>query len=209
MFDSLIKWLNANPGLAALFLPFVFGIIGHALAGTPLGRLLAVVGIDFVRLATLVTPTKPGDGTAQPNPSGQAPAAPKLPPGVTGLLLAGALVIGFAGACVTGCAHPLDTAITSVNTAREAGMVAHDVIEATCVPAYKAAATPAALAAVDAKCVPAEKAYQVFSGAHAVAVVAVQRAQLGVATEADAIAAAVALGKASAGLVSALQAVTQ
>ena len=109
----------------------------------------------------------------------------------------------------SGCARPLDAAIVAVNAARDVGASAHDAIEAACVPAYRAATDKTAVAAVDARCVPAERAYRVYRAAHATAVVAVQRAQLGLATEADALAAARAVGQAGAELAATVRAVAQ
>ena len=143
--------------------------------------------------------------SSAPAPAGEKPAAPAVPPVVGGLLLAlGGLVL--AGA-LTGCTRPIDTAIRTTNGARAVGETARAVITAACVPAYRAANTSAQLAAVDARCLPAERAYRVYAAAHATAVVAVQRAQIGLVTEADALAAAVALGKAGGELAAAVQAV--
>lgn len=107
---------------------------------------------------------------------------------------------------LAGCARPLDTAVRTVNAAREAGVLAHDVIHAACLPAYQAA-TRETFAGVEAKCGPAISAYRAYSAAHVVAVVAVQRAELGIGSEAEALAAAVAVGKAGAGLATAVKAV--
>ena len=132
--------------------------------------------------------------------SGQAaekPAAPTVPP---------LAVLVIACLAMVGCARPLDTAIRTVNASREAGVLAHDVIEAACLPAYKAA-TRDTFAAVDARCKPALDGYRVYTRAHVLAVVAVQRAELGIASEADALAAALALGKAGGDLANAVKAV--
>lgn len=140
-------------------------------------------------------------------PAAEKPAAPTVPPVVGGLLLAlGGLVL--AGA-LTGCAHPLDTAVRAANGARAVGESARTAITAACVPAYKAANTAAQLAAVDARCLPAERAYVALAVAHAAAVVELQRAQLGQVTAADALAAAQAVGRAGADLAAAVKAVGQ
>ena len=135
-------------------------------------------------------------------PEPEKPAAPAVPP-VPPLAL---LAIGCLA--LAGCTRPIDTAIRTTNGARAVGETARAVITAACVPAYRAANTSAQLAAVDARCLPAERAYRVYAAAHATAVVAVQRAQLGLVTEADALAAAVAVGQAGGELAAAVQAVT-
>lgn len=140
--------------------------------------------------------------------SGQAekPAAPTVPPGVAGVLLAIALGT-VAGLVAAGCARPIDTAIRATNGARSVGETARTAITAACVPAYRAANTSAALAAVDARCVPAERAYVTYAAAHAVAVATVQLAQAGQASEADAVAAAQGVERAGVALVAAVKAV--
>ena len=141
--------------------------------------------------------------SSTPAPAAEKPAAPAVPP-VPPLAL---LVI--ACLAVVGCARPIDTAIRAANVGRDVGLAAHDAIEGACVPAYKAATDKAAIAAVDAKCLPAEKAYRLYAAAHTAAVLIIQRAQLGLATEADALAAAKAVGQAGGALASAVQAVSR
>ena len=132
----------------------------------------------------------------------ERPAAPTVPP------VPPLAVLVIACLALVGCARPIDTAIRTTNGARAVGETARAVITAACVPAYRAANTAAQLAAADARCLPAERAYRVYAAAHATAVVAVQRAQLGLVTEADALAAAVAVGQAGGELAAAVQAVT-
>jgi hypothetical protein len=122
---------------------------------------------------------------------------------VTRTLAAAAL----AGA-LAGCTHPLDVAVRAANGSREVGMIAHDAIEHVCVPAYRTA-TRETLPQVEARCDAASKAYRVYAAAWSVAVVAIQRAQLGLASEADAVAAALAAGKAAGELSVAVQAVAK
>lgn len=161
------------------------------------GGLLVTVGVGLI----LARDDK--GGGAPPAAPAEKPAAPTVPP-VPPLAL---LVI--ACLAVVGCARPIDTAIRATNGARSVGETARTAITAACVPAYKAANTSVELAAVDARCLPAERAYRVYAAAHAVAVVAIQRAQLGAATEADALAAALAVGQAGAQLADAVQGVTR
>lgn len=109
---------------------------------------------------------------------------------------------------LVGCTRPLDVAVRAANGARDVGVVAHDAIEGACVPAYRAA-TRETLPAVEARCDAASRAYRVYASSWALAVVAIQRAQLGLASEADAVAAALAAGKAAGELSAAVQAVAK
>ena len=109
---------------------------------------------------------------------------------------------------LVGCTKPLDVAVRAANGSREVGMIAHDAIEHVCVPAYRAA-TRETLPQVEAKCDAASKAYRVYAAAWSVAVVAIQRAQLGLSSEVDAVAAALAAGKAAGELSTAVQAVAK
>lgn len=127
-------------------------------------------------------------------------AAPKPSP-IVGALL-GALLL-------SGCTRPLDTAILAANAARDVGQVAHDLIESECLPAYRGANTPASLAAVDARCLVPMKAYRIYRAAWAVSVVAIQRAQLGLITPSEALAAAVEVGRKGAGLAASLTEVSK
>jgi hypothetical protein len=122
---------------------------------------------------------------------------------VTRTLAAAALALALVG-----CTHPIDVAVRAANGSREVGMIAHDAIEHVCVPAYRAA-TRETLPQVEARCDAASRAYRVYAASWSVAVVAIQRAQLGLASEADAVAAALAAGRAGADLSAAVQAVTR
>lgn len=109
---------------------------------------------------------------------------------------------------LAGCTRPLDVAVRAANGSREVGMIAHDAIEHVCIPAYKAA-TRETLPQVEARCDAASRAYRVYAASWSVAVVAIQRAQLGLSSEVDAVAAALAAGKAAGELSAAVQAVAK
>ncbi len=156
------------------------------------GGLLVTVGVGLI--------------LARDDKGGGAPPAPPLPALLLGAgvgLLVVAPVLALAG-----CVSPLTAAIASANSARAIGDASRTVITAYCVPAYRAANTAAQLATVDARCLPAERAYVAFAGKHAAAVVLLQRAQLGLSSEADALAGARAVGQAGAALAAALPAVS-
>ena len=109
---------------------------------------------------------------------------------------------------LAGCTHPIDAAVRAANGARDVGVVAHDAIEAACVPAYRAA-TRETLPAVEARCDAASRAYRLYASSWALAVVAIQRAQLGIGSEADAVGAALAAGRAGAELAAAVREVAK
>lgn len=159
------------------------------------GGLLVTVGVGLI----LARDDK-GGGAPPAAPAADVPKAPTVPPLPLFALAALALV---------GCARPLDAAVTAANIGRDVGLAAHDTIAAACVPAYKAAADKAAIAAVDAKCQPAERAYRTYAALHLAAVVAIQRAQVGAAPEAEALAAARAVAQAGGALASAVREVSK
>lgn len=206
---GLVVPAAVQPALVTV-LSIAAGVADAVAGGTPWRPALAG-GVAAALVALRLSPAAPApaDGQPQANPAGAAPEAPReaptVPPVVSGLLLAlGGLVL--AGA-LTGCTGPLDAAVRAANGARAIGDAARTAITAACVPAYRAANTAAALAAVDAKCLPAERAYVDLAVAHAGAVVALQRAQLGQATEAEAAAAAQAVGQSAAVLATAVRGV--
>lgn len=169
-------------------------------------EILALVGgLGTMGLGALASSAKPVPDVPPPP---KVPSPPVLPAVfVPAMAFLAFLVV--TGAAVTGCARPLDTAITAANGARDVGQVAHDTIESECLPAYRGAGTPAAVAAADARCLVPMKAYRVYRAAWAVSVVSIQRAQLGLATPAAALAAAVDVGRAGADLAASLQAVSK
>lgn len=187
MLERFKDWKTTVPAL--LIGGAIVGAMLYAMRARPewgIPELVAFGGGVATIIVGALTRSAPADAAPK------APAVPPLP-----ALLALALL---------GCASPLDSAIRATNASREAGVLAHDTIQAVCLPAYRTA-TRETLPATEAACGPALAAYRVYARAHVVAVVAVQRAELGLATEAQALAAAVALGRASVGLVAAVQAV--
>ena len=194
MFDRLKDWRTTVPAL--IIGALIIGAMLYAMHSRPEWGLPELVAFGG-GVATIIT----GALTKSAQPATEKPAAPAVPPvPPLGVLMVVCLALA-------GCASPITTAIRTTNGARAVGETARAVITAACVPAYRAANTAAQLAAVDARCLPAERAYRVYAAAHATAVVAVQRAQIGLVTEADALAAAVALGKAGGELAAAVQAV--
>lgn len=71
-----------------------------------------------------------------------------------------------------GCSS-LSAATTAANIAHDSLAVSRTVIEEVCIPAYKAAQTPADLARVDASCLPASNAYKAARVAWLAAVAAI------------------------------------
>jgi len=193
MIDRLKDWRTTVPALVIGAL--IIGAMLYAMRSRPEWGLPELVAFGG-GVATIIT-----GALTKSAPPAEKPAAPTVPP------LPLLAVLCIACLAVVGCTRPIDTAIRATNGARSVGETARAVITAACVPAYRAANTAAQLAAVDARCLPAERAYRVYAAAHATAVVAVQRAQLGIVTEADALAAAIAVGQAGGELAAAVQAV--
>jgi len=190
MLDRLTDWKTTIAGLLICAVIIAALVTRPEWGATDLAAFAGAIGAAL--LGVLSRSSAPATEPAKP-------AVPPVPP--LALLAIGCLALA-------GCTRPIDTAIRTTNGARAVGETARAVITAACVPAYRAANTSAQLAAVDARCLPAERAYRVYAAAHATAVVAVQRAQLGLVTEADALAAAVAVGQAGGELAAAVQGVS-
>ena len=109
---------------------------------------------------------------------------------------------------LAGCTHPIDVAVRAANGARDVGAVAHAAIQSACVPAYRAA-TRETLASIEARCDAASRAYRLYASSWALAVVAIQRAQLGIGSEADAVESALLAGRAGADLAEAVREVAK
>ncbi len=199
------SWLGLLAAIGGLLL--AWAPPAYPWVATVGGLLVALGGGVGLHLAADAPRGTIGTGQPQPNAPAEAPPAPAArsaavtPVGMT-LLALGALSL-------TACARPLDTAINAANVSRDIGLAAHDAIAGYCVPAYKAAADKAAIVVVDAKCLPAERAYRLYAAAHTTAVLVIQRAALGLATDQDALVAAVAIGRAGADLAAAVKAVSQ
>lgn len=78
------------------------------------------------------------------------------------------LVVSF----LSGCARPLDLAVSAANSAQTVLVEAKPVITDACAPAYEAAESRADLDAVDARCKPAVAAYQTLRASWVLAVAA-------------------------------------
>lgn len=216
------RWVNLPERwkpIAVLVLGQLAAVLDMAAQGTALGwaSLGGFVASAVVLLGHSSAPAiealaapvaSPGDGTPQANPSGEAPPASRdatKGSGAAGLITSALLGI-IVGSLLAGCAHPLDTAIRTVNATREVGVLAGETIRAVCLPAYQSA-TPTMVPKLEATCGRALDAYRSYSTAHVGAVVAVQAAQLGLGAESAALEAALVDAKASAQLAAAVKAV--
>lgn len=107
---------------------------------------------------------------------------------------------------LSGCARPLDTAITAANAAHDVGDAAAEALDAGCTQRYLAARA-ADVPEIDRVCLPAGKAYAAYRAAHAALVAGIQAAEGGELTTGEVLVLAARLAATERALAAALGAI--